>query len=88
VNIAAGARLYVMERGREVRRGGAGGGPVHAPRRPRTGFKDTAGLVLSVSAPFPSQFQNPPLDAHFLPLHAHLFFDLQTSPLVVTPTGS
>ncbi|KAG6556326.1 hypothetical protein Mapa_002269 [Marchantia paleacea] len=30
-----------MERGREGRRGGAGGGPVSAPRRPRTsGFKD------------------------------------------------
>ena len=33
-----------MERGREGRRGGAGGGPVYAPRRPRTGFKDAAGL--------------------------------------------
>lgn len=33
-----------MERGREGRRGGAGGGPVSAPRRPRTsGFKDATG---------------------------------------------
>jgi hypothetical protein len=34
-----------MERGREGRRGGGGGGLVHAPRRPRTGFKDAAGAV-------------------------------------------
>lgn len=34
-----------MERGREGRRGGAGGGAVSAPRRPRTiGFKDASGL--------------------------------------------
>lgn len=56
-----------MERGREVRRGGAGGGPVHAPRRPRTGFKDTAGVGLSLSSSRP-WFQIPHLDAHLLPL--------------------
>ena len=46
-------RVALMERGRDGRRGG-GGGPVYAPRRPRTGFKDAAGLVfLFLTPPLP-----------------------------------
>lgn len=39
-----------MERGREGRRGSGGGGLVHPPKRPRTGFKDAAGPALSDSS--------------------------------------
>lgn len=76
-----------MERGREGRRAGGGGGLVHAPRRPRTGFKDAAGacapVVLCVSIPLQILIL---LHARHLSLSAHL--DLRAPLLAVRWTES